>query len=250
MSQVKSQPGASSPPGGDATGPDPLARLYHMSPTAGVGTQEYVAINPTAIAALILGFGSVLVVLSDILLLIPLVGVICAIVALAQIRRSNQTQTGTGLAILGLLLSFGLGAGRVGYQAIHRYHTGTDERQIAQLMHDLGQDVANGQYDHAYQLFDDRFRERVDAATFANAFKQLPAVGPMGGIKAIEWNREPMRFVELPDAGTTLGEAMGRFTFEKDPLPHRLVVQFQKSDGVWRIADLGQLFPKKASAQQ
>src|SRR5207248_1399492 len=104
-----------SAPQPNATSGNPLASLYKMSTTAGVGTQEYVAINGTSIAALILGVGSVVVVLSNILLVVPLAGVICALVAMRQIANSNGTQTGRGFAAIGLGLAALLGVSRLGW---------------------------------------------------------------------------------------------------------------------------------------
>ena len=93
--------------------PDPLGKLHHHTvATAGVGTQRYVAINPTAVAAPDAGFGSILVFLSSMLLVIPLAGLICGIIAVVQVRRSNGTQTGMGLAVGGILLCLGFGGSR------------------------------------------------------------------------------------------------------------------------------------------
>jgi hypothetical protein len=98
MPEVQDKPAESARPatagaphdGGDA--PDPLARLKKMSTTAGIGYgQEYVAVNPVAVAALLLGVGSLLVFLHDVLLLIPLAGVVCAVIAWRQISNSNGT---------------------------------------------------------------------------------------------------------------------------------------------------------------
>ena len=109
MPEVDSQSKPETVPASD--GPDPLAGLYHMSNTAGLGTQDYVAINPVAIWSVFFGVASVLVVLSNVLLAIPLVGLVCAIIALFRSARGNGTQTGKGLAIIGLALSLG-SAGR------------------------------------------------------------------------------------------------------------------------------------------
>src|SRR5687767_9287806 len=80
-------------------GDEPLAGLFHMSTTAGRGTQEYVAINHTAVAAFLLGLGSLSALAHPILLLVPVAAFVCAIVAVRQINRSNGTQTGKGWAL-------------------------------------------------------------------------------------------------------------------------------------------------------
>src|SRR4051794_23567765 len=62
-------------------GPAPPAPPHRMSTTAGLGSGEYVAINGTAVFALILGFASLLCLFEEtILLVIPLVGIVAAIV--------------------------------------------------------------------------------------------------------------------------------------------------------------------------
>src|SRR3954452_14484400 len=86
---------------------DPLARLHKMSTTAGLGTTDYVAINPTAVVAIFLGFASLLALLDNLLLAIPVVAIICSIWALMQIAKSGGTQSGRSLAVAGLLLAFG-----------------------------------------------------------------------------------------------------------------------------------------------
>src|SRR4051812_25063806 len=97
-------------------GADELARLHHMSTTAGLGTQEYVAINPVAVAAVLLGLASALSLLDNILLVVPIAAIICSLIAMKQIKNSNGTQTGKGLVTLGLLLSIGF-AGFIGSRA-------------------------------------------------------------------------------------------------------------------------------------
>src|SRR2546423_3462881 len=84
---------------------DPLARLHKMSTTAGLGTTEYVAINPMAVATIFLGAASALALMDVTLLAVPVVTIVVGIVALRQIARSGGTQTGRGLAWGGLLLA-------------------------------------------------------------------------------------------------------------------------------------------------
>ena len=44
-------------------GPDPLAKLHKMSTTAGVASQQYVAVNTSAVIAALLGVASALALL-------------------------------------------------------------------------------------------------------------------------------------------------------------------------------------------
>src|SRR6478736_4490875 len=86
--------------------PDPLASLHKMSTTAGLGSGDYVAINPVAIFAIIMGVASALALFEEtILLLLPAAAIVGAIIALRQIGKSSGTQTGRGLAIAAIVLA-------------------------------------------------------------------------------------------------------------------------------------------------
>ena len=210
---------------------DPLAGLYHMSNTAGVSTQDYVAINVTAIAALLLGFASVLVVLSNILLVVPFVGIICGIVAIVQIRHSNQTQTGMGLAFFGLALSLLLGVGTVAYEGVNALRVTSDEKQIAKLVHEFGHDVVAEKYDQAYQLTGERFRERVPLAAFTQTLKSMRQIQGLGVLRSIEWNEHRMEIDQKPDASASYAYAMTLFAHSANPYPQRMVISFEKPSG-------------------
>ena len=81
-----------------------------MSTTAGLGSGDYVAINGAAIASILIGVGSAIVLFdSKMLLVVPLAGIVCAILAWVQISQSNGTQTGRAVAAIGMLLSLGFG---------------------------------------------------------------------------------------------------------------------------------------------
>ena len=234
---------ATAPPAQVSAERDPLGQLYHMSTTAGLtaGAQEYVAINPAAVAALILGFGSVLVFLANVLLVIPLAGLICGIIAAVQVRRSNQTQSGMALAIGGILLSLGLGGGRLGYQILGHYHASADEQQIVQLMQQFGQELGAEHYQQAYDLCSERFRERVGFPKFEGEFSSWRTLNTTGPIQSITWNNEPMIFED--QNATTFVTAMALFKVQQDPQPRRALMLFEKIEGVWRVSDIPALFP-------
>src|SRR5205085_1507862 len=61
-------------PATDTEAPDPLAALHKMSTTAGVASQQYVAVNGAAVLAALLGFASALTILSPVLLVVPAAG--------------------------------------------------------------------------------------------------------------------------------------------------------------------------------
>src|SRR5215212_4817149 len=84
---------------------DPLAHLHKMSTTAGLGSGDYVAVNGTAVFALLVGLASALALMSEVLLILPLVAIVASVMAWQQIRNSNGTQTGKGLAIAAMVLA-------------------------------------------------------------------------------------------------------------------------------------------------
>src|SRR3954462_15428509 len=98
MTQAPSQ----TPP---PTDDDPIAHLHKMSTTAGLGSGDYVAVNAVAVVAALAGLASTLALADNVLFLIPLVGVVLAIIPLMQISHSNGTQPGRAIAVGGLILS-------------------------------------------------------------------------------------------------------------------------------------------------
>src|SRR5687767_9055265 len=91
LSPQPPHPQADRTAGANGDGADPLAKLHRMSRTAGLGTQDYVAINVAAVVSALLGLASVLALVTSLLLVIPVAGVICGLVALYQIKDSNGT---------------------------------------------------------------------------------------------------------------------------------------------------------------
>jgi hypothetical protein len=158
-------------PASPTTGRDPaVSGLFHMSRTAGVGLQDYAAINVLAVTGLLLGVASFLaVIVPDTLaiLIVPLAAAVVSVLAFVQVRRSNGTQTGKFLAIGGLALA-------ILFAGIHVYgyaKTASTERQwtaeLNQLVAKLRPAGTTQGAEGAYPLFDDRFREQVTAETFA-----------------------------------------------------------------------------------
>src|SRR5258706_13413962 len=74
---------------------DSIAHLHKMSTTAGVGSQDYVAINNAAIVSVILGKCTALALLGMQFFIVGAAGIVTGIVALVQIRYSNATQADT-----------------------------------------------------------------------------------------------------------------------------------------------------------
>src|SRR5436309_1753992 len=139
---------------------DPLAHLHKMSTTAGLGTTEYVAINPLAVATVFLGLASALALLDNTLLAVPVLAVVMAVVSLRQIAGSGGTQTGRGLAILGLLLAFAFSGVVLARSLVHQFRTRQDTQQIDALVKEASDKIAQGNSDAAYGMFSERFTAR------------------------------------------------------------------------------------------
>ena len=138
--------------------PDPITKLHKMSTTAGVGSQDYVAINNAAIVSVILGLCTALAFLGIPFLIVGAAGVVCGIIAIVQIRHSNGTQGGIGLAILGILLSLAIAGSVTAASVIDWQHRQQDQADINKVLNQLGQAIASEQYEQAYRLFSPEFQ--------------------------------------------------------------------------------------------
>jgi hypothetical protein len=224
--------------------PDPLARLKKMSTTAGVGSQEYVAVNPMAVAALLLGIGSLLVFVHDVLLLIPLAGIVCAIIASRQIQNSNGTQTGRLMALAGLVLCVAVGGGRLAWRMVGGWSSRGDKAEIQRLVSELGTHLKHQEYQAAHDMFTQRFKDRVSAQRFADAFKGMQTNPLAGGIKGMEWNGL-VEFEDDPQAKTRLAYTMAFFSLNNAPEPGRVTVVLLKEGNRWMIDDMPLWFPRE-----
>ena len=272
-------PPAAEPGRSAGGGPDPLAGLKKMSTTAGLGSGDYVAINPVALTAFLLGAGSLLVPIFNgtPLLLIPTAGVLCALIALRQIGNSNGTQTGRGLAFGGLALSLLIGGGMVASRAVTAWRYGPDRRDVAGLIRQLGQEIAaagdaarsavppappatgptslpasrpeapesdpaaDRHYQAAYQLFSDKFRSRVDEKQFKAAWAK---VNPSAehAVRGMEWNGI-IDFAGETGSGAPEAWATALVKLNNGVEPPRQPMLFTKVAGVWQIDDIPALFP-------
>lgn len=182
-------PVAPPPPAGTkgtagASADDPLARLHKMSTTAGLGSGEYVAVNGTAVFALLLGLASALVLLEDLLLIIPLVGLVAGVVAMRQIGQSNGTQTGKGLVALALVLCLAFGGWVIFRKTTEGMRTRADRQAIASLVTQLGEHLVAGNNDAAYGMFTGNFQGRLNRQVFeerASLIRENPTLGKLKG---------------------------------------------------------------------
>jgi hypothetical protein len=227
---------------------DPLAKLHKMSRTAGLGSSEYVAVNPISVAALLFGLASGLVIFDALFLLVPAVAVVLAVIALHQIRNSNGTQTGRGLSWLAIGLAVLFTALLGSRQIMQVFGTQADKRAIAQLVRDFGKDIAARNYDAAYDKTSPRFRERIDKKAFIEKYNGLqdnPNYGPM---LSMEWN-ELVNFDVDARSNDTIAGSVAIITVktrgetgEREGKDRR-EIRFRKRGDAWQVDDMPEFFP-------
>jgi hypothetical protein len=225
---------------------DPLASLYKMSTTAGLGSGEYVAINGTAIAAVTLGAASALTLLGELFLVIPLVAIVCAVLAIQQVRDSNGTQKGIGLAVCGIALALAFG-GYVLAQRVGGYMAQRDDRAaIAAKVVDWGEAVKAGSADALYDQFSDGFRQRVDRERFNNVLRSMKSNPLYGDLLRVESNNVVV-FEDDPTSGRQVAMTTAKLRFSKmtGNEAYRATVQFRKLPGEanWQFDNVADLFP-------
>lgn len=178
MSNVPSQPQAG------AAG-DPLASLHKMSRTAGLGGDEYVAVNNTAVVALLLGLASSLAIFGTLLLVIPVLACVVAIVAIRQINHSAGTQTGKGLAWSGLILAIAFVLLVGGREVQHLRQVRRQQDQIVALVRELGGNLNRADYEAAWRQFSPRFQQRVRKEDFVAVWTQHQTSPYYGQIRSM-----------------------------------------------------------------
>ena len=237
-------PNTNPPTGGD----DPLAHLYKMSTTAGLGSTEYVAINGPSVVAVILGLASALAVVDKILLIVPIAGVVCSIVALYQISKSGGTQTGRGLAALGLLLSFGFAA-YVGYLTISKAaQERSDQAVIESLVKEFGEHIKKGEFKDAYGQFSQRFQERITEAKFTEVMTYVKSHPTYGNLRGLTTTGR-YAFESDPNTGARYGQVILLMDLDKFSEPSRQDASFRLVGGTWKFENIPGLFPAPGQGQ-
>ncbi len=222
---------------------DPLASLHRMSTTAGLASQEYVAINLTAVATLVLGLASALVLLGNVLLAVPIAAIICGIFALKQIYSSNGTQTGQGLAILGILVALGFGA----YIGVNEYrdHQETIAERVAieQTVKQFEQKLQSKDFRGALSVFTDGFlaKKQITEEQFALTWSRATEASDYGAIESVGITR--LVLSDRSAAGDRIAGSMMVIKFEKAQQPLRREIVFRKVGSEWKIDDIPQIFP-------
>jgi len=226
---------------------DPLLHLHKMSTTAGVGTGDYVAVNVTSVVAVVFGLASLLAMANPVLLVFPIVGVILGLISLRQITTSNGTQTGKGLAILGLALSGIITAAIFCVQGLQTLHRRADQQALADLSQKYGQLIAQDKFDDAYDLFDPDFKNRVSKQSFIVHLTSLQNQTQLPPIDGITWNG--LAEFHSGDEGEQTADAVIKVHFKGIEGEERLGAHFRRtSGGPWLIDNIPDQFPPAKSA--
>ncbi len=215
-----------------------LTQLYTMSRTAGMTNQEYVAVNPMAIVAVLLGLISALAFLAPLLLLIPAVAVFFSVLAIRQINDSNQTQTGKALAWLGLLIALACGLGTAGILIADGIRSSADEKEISKTIAEVGRLLKAGDYPAAYEHFDPVFQERWKLADFTRTWEAIKAAAG-GPVEKFEWNQVPP--IASSAGGARLAHTKVLMKFPKGA-EDRYDIALRESGSKWRVIDLPSFF--------
>jgi hypothetical protein len=232
------------PPAQKPQSDDPLASLHRMSTTAGAASQEYVAINLPAVATLLLGLASISVVMGDTLLVLPILAVLCGVVALRQIGNSNGTQTGRLMTVLGMLIAVGM-AGFIAVREVQaRRAVAAEEGKIYAAVDDFGKVLVAKDYDRAAAMFAPGFfeRKKLSKDQVKARWQQILSNQLYGDLQSVETNG---RVQLLGSPGESRGaETMMVFRFSKTDAPMRRGTVLKKDDsGRWLVDDVPELFP-------
>lgn len=154
-----------------------------------------------------MGLVSAAAVLSDVLLIVPVAAIVVALVAIYQVRNSGGTQSGTGLAAIGILLAIVFMGWVVGRAWAQKRAIVAEERQIVALIDQLSQQVLAKDYDAAWKHFGRDFRYTVTKAGFVNTWKALDGLEGYGPVKGLRWNTRLAVQID-PNTGTKLANGV------------------------------------------
>lgn len=230
---------------------DPIGALHKMSMTAGVATQDYVAINSFAVAAAVLGVATSLAFVGVFFLIIGLTALICGVWSLWKIHTSNGTQGGKGLAWLGIVLSV-VFAGTVLANHIRQQHAESAEaRKVTQLVKQFGDFIVAGNYPAAYALLDPEFKARVTLDQFIQVWTNQQAADRFGPLREMYGN-DCVQFSPPIGDGGLMAYTYGILHFQNyRDRDRRLTMAFQKSpEGAWRVNQMAELFEPRRRSQR
>ncbi|HWE04442.1 MAG TPA: hypothetical protein VG326_18705 [Tepidisphaeraceae bacterium] len=231
------------PSEGEAT--EALAHLAKMSGTGSAfGAAEYVAISPMSIVTLMFGFASALSLLVSLFLFIPLVGILCGLLALRQIRNSNGTQGGLIFVFSGMILCLLFGGAVSARQAVAAARTRRDTQQCADVLAKFGDEIKAQRYDVIYNdMTSDVFRDMVPLKRFRESLATVRVHPFLGELQSVKWAGNPIDFEPVAGTDAKFAYAMMLLKFQKGQDPAREMIKLTDRDGSWKIEALPQLFP-------
>lgn len=227
--------------GSDAGGDDPLSHLHKMSTTAGLGSGDYVAVNGTAVFAVVCGAASFLSLWHELFLIFPAMAIIAGIVAWRQISRSSGTQTGKPLVILSIVLAIGFGGYVFAAQITETIQTREDRQTVGKIVLQLGDHIIKGDTESAWQMFGDAFKSRVTRERFDTEFKTMADHPVVGKLKGASWNHL-VEFQIDPASKTHYATTGLQFEFEKSS-GFRETPVLKKTGNKWTIEAMNKIFP-------
>lgn len=222
-------------PDNAAPGSDPLAGLYRMSKTAGLGSSDYQAVNVPSVVALVMGLASFIASFEPTLLVIPLVALVLGVLALVQIKRSGGTQTGLPWAVAGIVLSLGFGAWAATGSYREAARTAADRDELVSIVSRFSDAVRGGQDDAAYQLFSEDFRSRITLAKFAEPWRTYRERAPLKEVRS----NGLFDFQTATDSNLRLASGQLIMQFENGQLmADRPQIVFTNRMGKWEIENM------------
>lgn len=219
-----------------------VAGLKKMSLTAGLGSGDYAAVNTLAVVSVMIALLGILAYLGDILLVVPVIAIVCAVVAMRQISASNGTQTGQKAAgaaiIISLIVIAYVGGGRV----LTYMHNKPDQEQILATIAEMDKGYAARDYAAVFRLGSPGFQKRVTEKQFVEAMTAFEGVAEFGGIKGVSWNRTPIEFEEDKQSNVKVAFVGARFHFRNMPDGSHIPIGFLKVGDKWMLNDMPSIF--------
>ncbi len=180
----------------------PKVRMSSVVPEDRTAEPDYRPVNRWAVFALIAGLFSVLTFAHPVFWAIPVLGLICAVIALRQITADPDYWAGQWLAKAGLALSTGVGiAGAtsvvMGWMLLRHDARATAENFVSLLR--------AGELEKAFWMtVPPQWRREFDAATHGEeakeAFRRFLAAG--GGLFASDGPRPDIQYEEIEEYGS------------------------------------------------
>jgi len=194
----------------------------------------------------VLGLLSVLVLMGWPLLVIPIAAVILALFALRQIRNSNGTQTGRGLAWTGIVLGVAFGA-LVGTREISARITAAEEqRRIEALVAQINERLINQQWQELYELFTPDFQNRWPPQQFHDRVIQVRTHARLGELQRITSGSRVI-IEEYGSGKRGVGQLHFHYPSMNEPVSD--TVEYRTVDGEWRVHHVPQVFASDATGE-